>query len=100
MELADLMNDPRCHVIVVPGEALGQTASDETAPATDELFADLPDLLTPKDLARLTGQCEATMRALCAKGELPAVRIGKRWYVPKTSFREYVEGGERHDGTW
>lgn len=58
-----------------------------------ELFASYPDLLTPAHIAEITGQCEATARAMCARGELPAVRIGKRWYVPKPSMVELVLGG-------
>ena len=56
------------------------------------LFDGYPDLLTPAHLAEITDQCEATIRALCNKGKLPAVRIGKRWYVPKTAMIKYVEG--------
>lgn len=63
-------------------------------PAGDyELFSGYPDLLTPAHIAEITGQCEATARAMCARGELPAVRIGKRWYVPKPSMVEFVLGG-------
>ena len=58
-----------------------------------ELFSGYPDLLTPAHIAEITGQCEATARAMCARGELPAVRIGKRWYVPKPSMVEFVFGG-------
>lgn len=58
-----------------------------------ELFSDYPDLLTPAHIAEITGQCEATARAMCARGVLPAVRIGKRWYVPKPSMVEFVTGG-------
>ena len=58
-----------------------------------ELFSDYPDLLTPAHIAEITGQCEATARAMCARGELPAVRIGTRWYVPKPSMVEFVTGG-------
>ena len=58
-----------------------------------ELFSGYPDLLTPAHIAEITGQCEATARAMCARGELPAVRIGKRWYVPKPSMVEFVSGG-------
>ncbi|MBQ9041787.1 MAG: helix-turn-helix domain-containing protein [Eggerthellaceae bacterium] len=58
-----------------------------------ELFSDYPDLLTPAHIAEITGQCEATARAMCSRAELPAVRIGKRWYVPKPSMVKLVLGG-------
>ena len=69
--------------------------SESPVPPTNgyELFADYPDLLTPAHIAEITGQCEATARARCARGELPAVRIGKRWSVPKPSMVEFVFGG-------
>ena len=57
-----------------------------------ELFASYPDLLSPAHLSEITGQCEATMRAMCAKGSLPAVKVGKRWYVPKPVMVEFVMG--------
>ena len=56
------------------------------------LFEDYPDLLTPAHLSEITGQCEATIRSLCGRGKLPAVRIGKRWYVPKTAMAAFVNG--------
>lgn len=58
-----------------------------------ELFSNYPDLLTPAHIAEITGQCESTVRAMCTRGVLPAVRIGKRWYVPKPSMVELVLGG-------
>lgn len=69
-------------------------ASDSpmSAPRAQMLFEDYPDLLTPAHLSEITGQCEATIRSLCGRGKLPAVRIGKRWYVPKTAMSAFVNG--------
>lgn len=68
--------------------------SDSPMSASREqmLFEDYPDLLTPAHLSEITGQCEATIRSLCGRGKLPAVRIGKRWYVPKTAMSAFVNG--------
>lgn len=77
--------EPDCKVVY-----LSETPPDNAA--TRVLFEDYPDLLTPMHLSEITGQCEATIRALCARGALPAVRIGKRWYVPKTAMVSFVEG--------
>ena len=33
-----------------------------------ELFSGYPDLLTPAHIAEITGQCESTARAMCARG--------------------------------
>ena len=69
--------------------------SESPFPSADayELFSSYPDLLTPAHIAEITGQCESTVRAMCSRAELPAVRIGKRWYVPKPSMVELVLGG-------
>lgn len=58
-----------------------------------ELFAAYPDLLTPADIAEITGMTVEYIRRLCRKGKLPAVQIGEsRWYIPKTRFIAYVNG--------
>ena len=56
------------------------------------LFDGLPELLTAQDVCDLTGSSLSTVRRACAAGQLPAVRIGRRWYVPRTKFAEYCEG--------
>lgn len=83
-----MINETQCKVVYLSE----QPPEQESANA---LFDGFPDLLTTVHLAKITGQCEATVRALCAKGDLPAVRIGRRWYVPKTSMVAYVEGRKR-----
>lgn len=39
------------------------------------------ELLTVSQAAELLGIAEPTVRKLCASGELPAAKLGKRWYV-------------------
>lgn len=34
------------------------------------------------------------VRAMCASGELPAVKIGERWRVPTAKLAALLEGGE------
>lgn len=57
-------------------------------------FSDYPDLLGVPELVEILGQCSATVRNLCACQKLPAVRIGRRWYVPKAALVDMI-GGER-----
>lgn len=64
----------------------------ETPPLQREPFADYGDLLSVGDLCRITGQSDQTVRHLCATSKLPAVHIGRRWYVPKTLFIDYLSG--------
>ncbi len=78
------MDESACRVVY-----LSETPPESQS--TQMLFEDYPDLLTPAHLSEITGQCEATVRSLCSKGKLPAVRIGKRWYVPKTAMVSFVE---------
>ena len=56
---------------------------------------DRPDLLPIEpDLCELTGLSAQTLRSLINKGSLPGCRIGRRLYVPKAQFIEYIEKGE------
>lgn len=81
----DNVNEPECKVVYV-------SATPPDNLSARMLFEDYPDLLTPAHLSEITGQCEATIRSLCSRQKLPAVRIGKRWYVPKTAMMDFVEG--------
>jgi len=49
-----------------------------------------PDLLNVGHMIEVTGLSGQTIRSECAKGSIPAVRIGRRWFVPKALFAEYV----------
>lgn len=55
-----------------------------------EPFEGYPDLLTVKDVCRITGLSAQTVRASCSSGQLPAVKIGRSWFVPKSRFARYV----------
>ncbi len=79
------VDEAGCRVVYVSDAPMGATR-------VQMLFEDYPDLLTPAHLSEITGQCEATIRSLCGRGKLPAVRIGKRWYVPKTAMAAFVNG--------
>lgn len=53
-----------------------------------EPFARFPDLMTVADVCEATGLSAQTVRISCASGELPAVKIGRRWFVPKSRLIE------------
>lgn len=55
-----------------------------------EPFAGYGDLLSVRDLCALTGLSAQTVRAACASGQLPAVKIGRAWFCPKSRLAEYV----------
>lgn len=56
-------------------------------------LADYPDLLTVRDLRELTGLSAQTIRTEINGGSLPGCRIGRRLYVPKAHFIDYIENG-------
>ena len=55
-----------------------------------EPFANYGDLLSVRDLCALTGLSAQTIRTSCASGQLPAVKIGRAWFVPKANLMTYI----------
>ncbi|MFR1166429.1 MAG: helix-turn-helix domain-containing protein [Adlercreutzia equolifaciens] len=56
-------------------------------------FAAYGDLMTVSDVAEVLRQSGQTVRRLMASGRIPAVKIGSRWYTPKSRLVEFVEEG-------
>lgn len=59
----------------------------------DNSLADLPDLLGVSDLCDLTGLSKQTIRKEIVEGRMSGCRIGRKLYVTKTRFLEYVDSG-------
>lgn len=55
---------------------------------------DCGDFLTIQDVAQCSGGavCEATIRKACVDGTLPAQKLGRRWFIPRKKFIEYMNG--------
>lgn len=55
-----------------------------------EAMRDMPPLFTPQQLADMTGgQLNvSTVRRKCATGEIPAVKVGKKWFVVRDRLLE------------
>ena len=51
-------------------------------------FDGYPELMTVEQIAEASGMCARQVRYQCAKGKLPAVHIGRRWYVSKTKLAQ------------
>lgn len=49
-----------------------------------------PDLFTVSQMADSLGVSQNTVRSLCRAGELPAVHIGRRWYVHRAKLDEIM----------
>lgn len=47
-----------------------------------------PDLFTVEQMAEMLGLSTNTVRSLCRNGQVPAVHIGRRWYVPRAKLDE------------
>ncbi len=67
------------------------------------LFEGYPEMMTVEQVAETSGIHPRQVRYQCSRGELPAVHIGRRWYVSKTKLAQMFEtregrsalGGER-----
>lgn len=49
-----------------------------------------PDLLSTKDIQKLTKLNDQNIRRLLASGQLPGLKIGARWFVPKTELESWL----------
>ena len=47
-------------------------------------------LLDSKTLADNLHMVPDTVQKMCKRGELPAIKIGRRWYVTEAAFSDYV----------
>ena len=47
-------------------------------------------LLDSKTLADNLSMVPDTVQKMCKRGELPAIKIGRRWYVTEAAFSDYV----------
>lgn len=62
-----------------------------------ELLADYPDLLTVGHVCELTGLSAQTVRKEINEGRLPGFHIGRRLFMSKQGFLDYIkEGGGAH----
>ena len=56
------------------------------------LLEGYPDVLNIGHICEITGLSAQTVRQECSRGNLPAVRIGRRWFVTKPMFIDYLVG--------
>lgn len=48
-------------------------------------------LLCVSDITKALGASEQTVRRMMARGDIPAMKIGHRWYVSEARFDEFLE---------
>ncbi len=63
------------------------------ASTRSELFAGYPDMLTMDDVAHELGVCVNQARIMSRRGDFPSVKIGRRVYVPKSLFIDFIMSG-------
>jgi len=61
---------------------------------TKKFFNGEIQLLRVEDIAQTLNTHKVTIRRYIREGKLKGTKIGKRWYVTKERFREFVNGGE------
>ena len=69
--------------------------SSITPISTDGWFEGYGDMLTIDDLAAILHVSRKTAQNQCKRGDLPAVPIGRRWYVPKARLVEMLMTGRK-----
>lgn len=47
-------------------------------------------LLTTNEVAGILKTSTQVIRRMIARGDIPAVQIGRRWYVPEARFNELI----------
>ena len=52
--------------------------------------------LTQADAAQILGMCERSLRDALRRGEVPCIKIGKRYILPRSAIAEWLRtaGGE------
>ena len=64
----------------------------------DDLYAKYGPLMRTDAVADLLHCHKSHVRAMCQAGELPAVRVGSRWFMPTAKMAAICDGaGEAND---
>lgn len=56
----------------------------------------LPLMLSVEELREVMNEniSAQTIRKCCSDGTLPAVKVGRKWFVPRDRFLEFANGGD------
>lgn len=52
---------------------------------------EVPLIMGIQELSQLTGYNQNTLKLYCAKGMLPAYKLGKEWRINKEDYKEWAE---------
>jgi excisionase family DNA binding protein len=53
----------------------------------NEKLNDLPEVLSPEEVATYLRRTPVWVRKMCRRGELQARKIGGNWYIPREALR-------------
>lgn len=52
---------------------------------------DVIEILTVKELARILKITRQQVRKMIRSGEIPAVKVGREWRIPREYLNEFIE---------
>lgn len=52
---------------------------------------DVIEILTVKELARILKTTRQQVRKMIRSGEIPAVKVGREWRIPREYLNEFIE---------
>lgn len=65
---------------------------DKRPAAAPESLAAYPEILNTAQLAEILGRSKAHAHELCRRGAVPAVKVGRRWYISKARLLDLLNG--------
>lgn len=75
-------------------DALDEFADDLPEVDASGMFEGYGDMLGVDDLSAILHLAKKTVQRQCARGDLPAVKIGRHWYVAKLRLARLMLEGE------
>ena len=62
----------------------------------DDIVSAYPAVGTVEDAASLLGVPVSSMRAMCRRGDISAIKVGRLWRIPRTEIISFIQrGGSR-----
>jgi excisionase family DNA binding protein len=58
----------------------------------------LDELLLPAEVARILRVTPRTIERYCKQGKLRAVKVGRRWRIPKSALEDFLRQGGSSGG--
>ena len=62
------------------------------APSPDDVFEGYPEMLKVEDVAAILRVSKKTVQRQYRAGVMPAVKIGRYWFLSKTKLAEFIAG--------